>query len=241
MNCYVCKTVRTFNVEVRDEIWHTVEYVSGVGGLHSKSSTKLYFIVFKCAACKSFQRTFTVLRDYKEKYVQKVGQHPAWEISIDRETADALGSAEALFQKGLICESQGYGIASYSYYRRVVEEKIDALLDDIGKLLHGVERDEYEQALIQVKTEIIAAKKIELVKELLPTSLRPDDLNPLDILYDALSEGIHKLSDEECLELAGEIKLGMLYLFKETARERKESQAFTSGMRKILDRRKRRS
>jgi hypothetical protein len=239
MECRLCKTDRTFNPEepkvIRTtDIWKTRH----AGGGYRTTETTTIFLTFICAACRKFERTFTVYHNHEEKTLEKIGQNPSWTISIDQELAKALGPLETTYRKGLICESQSFGIGAYSYYRRIIEIKIDSLLTDISKLLDDEKKGEYNAALEQVRKETQAAKKIELVKELLPGSLRPQNLNPLDILYGALSEGIHSMSDEECLELAGEIKHVMSYLIQRIGAINKETASFTSGMRKILEKRR---
>ncbi|MDZ7680350.1 MAG: hypothetical protein U5J63_01245 [Fodinibius sp.] len=93
------------------------------------------------------------------------------------------------YKKGLICESQGYGIGAFSYYRRIVED-IDDLLDEISSLLKGEELDKYQEALQKTKKTNVTQDKIELVKDLLPQILRPDNMNPLSTLHSTLSEGL---------------------------------------------------
>jgi hypothetical protein len=239
MECRLCKIDRTFNPRdpnvIREtDIWKTVN----IGGGYRDIDTRTVFLIFICAACRKFERTFTIYHNRELKTLEKIGQNPSWTISIDQELAEALGPLETIYRKGLICESQGFGIGAYSYYRRIIEIKIDSLLTDISKLLDDEKKGEYNAALEQVRKETQAAKKIELVKELLPGSLRPQNLNPLDILYGALSEGIHSMSDEECLELAGEIKHVMSYLIQRIGAINKETANFTSGMRKILEKRR---
>ena len=49
--------------------------------------------------------------------------------------------------KGLVSESQGYGIGAFAYYRRIVEEIIDEMLKQIGDLISGVDKERYAAAL----------------------------------------------------------------------------------------------
>lgn len=62
-----------------------------------------------------------------------------------------LGEREETFKKGLTCESQGYGIGAYAYYRRIVEEVIDELLDGIADLMSGEDKEKYMEALEEKK------------------------------------------------------------------------------------------
>jgi hypothetical protein len=48
---------------------------------------------------------------------------------------------------------------------------------------------------------------MEKAKEALPTSLYVGSHNPLTALYDACGDGIHELSDEQCLERSRKIRI----------------------------------
>ena len=120
------------------------------------------------------------------------------------------------------------------YYRRIVEEIIDDLLDSIQDLFNEQERGDYEVALKETKKTIVTKEKIALVKDLLPASLRPNGINPLNILHDILSEGIHTKTDEECLEIASTIRETLVYLVNQVIQAKESSKLFTDSMRKLL-------
>ena len=168
----------------------------------------------------------------------KVGQEPPWDISLDRTLEKILGDQAEYYKKGLICESQSYGIGAFSYYRRIVEEVIDELLAEIAEVITGEEREHYLEALEQTRKMKEARKKIDLVKDLLPPILRPDGMNPLSILHDVLSQGLHAESDEECIELATTVREVLVFLVNQLARTKTAATSFTESMRKLLDRRK---
>lgn len=148
-----------------------------------------------------------------------------------------LGDHADYYKKGLICESQSYGIGAFSYYRRVVEEIIDELLNEIADLMTGEERDRYLEALEQTKKTKITHDKIDLVKDLLPPILRPNEMNPLSVLHDVLSQGLHRESDEHCIELAMTVREALVFLVNQVAASRAAAASFTESMRKLLDRR----
>lgn len=148
-----------------------------------------------------------------------------------------LGSHKDYLIKGLVCESQSYGIAAFSYYRRIVEEIIDGLLEEIGGLISDDEKAAYDAALSEVKATRIAAEKIELVKDLLPPILRPEGMNPLALLHGVLSEGLHANTDERCLELAVEVREILTFLASQVAATSAASRSFTERMRTLLDKR----
>ena len=124
---------------------------------------------------------------------------------------------------------------AYAYYRRIIENLIDKLLDMVPDLLDGSDKEQYLKALEETKHNINASEKIDLVKDLLPESLRPGGVNPLSALHQSLSEGLHAKSDDECIELATSIRLVLTYLVEQIAQKRKSSAQFTDGMKKLLD------
>jgi hypothetical protein len=148
-----------------------------------------------------------------------------------------LGDHKEYLTKGLACESQSYGIAALSYYRRIVEEIIDTLLDEIGTMISEEEREAYALALTDVKKTRITSEKIELVKYLLPPVLRPDGMNPLALLHGILSDGLHAQSDERCLELAVEVREILTFLASQVATANAASRSFTAKMRSLLEKR----
>jgi hypothetical protein len=196
--------------------------------------------VYECAAC-GCHRSFLLHFDIQEHSVTKAGQYPPWNIEIRKDLTRVLGKYEKVYKKGLICESQGYGIGAYAYYRRIIEDIIDKLLDMIPELLSGNEREIYQHALELTKQETTASDKIALVKDLLPISLRPGGVNPLNALYQALSEGLHAETDEDCMALAENIRLVLIYLVEQVALARESSKSFTEGMKKLLEKKSNRA
>lgn len=191
-------------------------------------------IVYRCSHCHEFERLFFVKIDFDGKLF-KIGQYPAWDIEGNSNIEDLLGEHSDYYKKGLICESQSYGIAAFSYYRRIVEEIIDSLLDEITSLLTGEELEKYKEALEQTKKTRVAQEKIDLVKNLLPPILRPDNMNPLSTLHSTLSEGLHGKTDPECLELAETCREILVFLVSQVSATKKASKDFTESMQKLLD------
>lgn len=117
-----------------------------------------------------------------------------------------------------------------------MENVIDQLLESIVEHISSKEElVHYNEALKSVKTTRIAQEKIELVKDLLPSSLQPNGINPLQVIYDELSEGIHYNSDEDCLDSADAIRISITYLANEIMKKKRDHGDFTESMKKILD------
>lgn len=244
LHCEHCDSEQTFNmVNNYDEVDYYNNNIAPDVVVRAK---------YQCFGCHEFIRYFfirfgkDILEEVDENgekrkkdviYVQKVGQHPAWSIEMDKQLEKELGKHSDFYKRGLICESQGYGIGAFAYYRRITETIIDQLLDSIEDLLEGEEKTQYKKALAQTKETTITQNKIELVKDLLPVSLRPEGMNPLSVLHSALSEGLHAETDEACLDYAEEIKSALVYLVNQVERSKNSSKSFTESMRKLLEKR----
>lgn len=256
MYCDVCDSDQTFNMqneyyenayfclEERDEKFRSAKYVVKTGFFKDTSvANKVTRLDYICSACRVGKRVFLV-KFMKEKIGKnscltmiKVGQYPEWSIEMDKQLEKELGGHSQLYEKGLISEAQGYGIGAFAYYRQITETVIDGLLDSIVDLFEGDEKVRYESALAETKKTTATQKKIDLVKDLLPVSLRPDGMNPLSTLHSALSEGLHAETDGDCLDYAEEIRSVLTYLVNQVERSKSSSKSFTASMRKILDKR----
>lgn len=229
MHCPICKSGQTY--VMTNKYWENLEYSNYPSG---GAAVRL---VYLCTHCQKFERLFFIKAggDKQGSWFMKVGQFPAWEVTGEPNIERLLGNHAGYYKKGLICESQGYGIGAFGYYRRIVEETIDELLSEITELLSGDELNTYNAALEKTKETIVTAEKIELVKDLLPAILRPDGMNPLAALHSALSQGLHAESDEECLDLAENCREILVFLVNQIAASKQSAKSFTSSMRKLLD------
>ncbi len=241
MSCEQCKSIQTFNMI--NDYWEL-----RAGSQMAAQRVEIWEIPLRCyyvcSACESYSYTFYVQfiqtdklekdTTYYKGFVRKVGQVPEWSIEIDRNLERALGKDADIYKKGLVSESQSYGIGSYAYFRRITENIIDELLDSITTLLDEKDKEGFRQALSKVKTTRVTEEKIELVQDLLPASLQPSGINPLKSLHSALSDGIHNKTDEECLELADAIKTILIYLLEEVRNRNDKAKMFTDKMKKLL-------
>ena len=146
--------------------------------------------------------------------IHKVGQTPAWNIQPPKTVERALDPDDLeLYTKGLICMSQSYGIGAVGYFRRVVENAIGALLDLVEDAAKTDEDAKALEAVQEARKQKNAEQKLQLVAEMAPASLRTGNVNPLATLYANYSRELHALSDEECLQVATELREALDYLF----------------------------
>jgi hypothetical protein len=227
MACPACKSSQTFAM--------TNEYWEGYAYMNFPSNGNTVRAKYLCTHCQKCIREFLIRLSPDLTFMTKVGQWPAWEIESDPLIEQMLGAHADHYKKGLVCESQSYGIGAFSYYRRIVEEIIDSLLDEIQALMAGEDLVRFKEALAKTKNTIVTQEKIDLVKDLLPPILRPDGMNPLGVLHSALSEGLHAESDDKCLEQAAVVREVLVFLVNQVHASKASAKSFTEGMRKLLE------
>jgi hypothetical protein len=184
----------------------------------------IHRVLYRCCNCKEkvyrffLQITSTVNENADNNtifQIQKVGQLPRPGKPVPRKALKLIGKTRDLFFKGALSENQGLGIGAFSYYRRVIDSQKDKIFDEVIKVLKLTQgNDSLIQELESAKAETQFTKAVDSIKTALPDSLNLNGNNPLKLLYSALSEGLHSHTDEECLELAQDIKV-VLFEFSE--------------------------
>jgi hypothetical protein len=234
LECGVCGQVQTFKPVFIKGSLIGAEYIARLEQDHKVARQMALPLIYKCANCENPYYAFLIQIDKVNGCFIKFGQYPRRKVKIDKALEKALGEEKDNYRKGLECEGEGYWIGAYAYYRRIVEAIIGKLLVDLQKIIPEDRQSEYNEALNKIKKEVVASKKIEIVKELLPDSLRPGGHNPLGILYGALSGGIHEYDEDKCSELAPQIKKVLEYLIKVLHTHKTESREFKDSMGNLL-------
>ena len=172
------------------------------------------FVLYLCRNCgydfKTFALRISLDEDERTGTAFKYGEEPQFGppntprlISLFREDKD-------IFLKGRRAENQSMGIGAFAYYRRVIESQKNRLLEKVVAVCALYKASpELLQELESAKAERQFTKAIAAIKQGLPEVLLIGGQNPLTLLHDALSEGLHAETDEQCLELATDIRVVM--------------------------------
>lgn len=163
------------------------------------------FLIYICRNCKANFKRFSVLitPDGNDYHVTKYGELPAFGPPTPARALTLIGKDRELFFKGRRCELQGLGIGAFTYYRRVIEDQRNRIFDEVIRVLETTDpSNEVISELKAAKNEQQFTKSIEAIKHALPSSLLVNGQNPLRLLHSALSEGVHALTDEQCLAIA---------------------------------------
>ncbi|MDC4389422.1 hypothetical protein NQ642_16225, partial [Acinetobacter baumannii] len=120
--------------------------------------------------------------------------------------------------------ANGYGVAAYAYLRRIVERNIFDLIELIQEEID--ENSPIFKTLQELKSSSPMSDRIGIANKALPDYLKPDGFNPLGQIYGLLSDGVHSLSEEECLEKAENIQACLEFLISELATHKKNKEEF---------------
>ncbi|MDF2189826.1 hypothetical protein [Paraflavitalea sp. CAU 1676] len=171
--------------------------------------------------------------EWPKVYIRKAGQLPAIQRRPDNDVYNYLTETDKdLYGKALSSLSHGYGIGAFAYLRRIVENEIKHIVADISEL-------DYENAL-KVKDanekfnrDHNMTNLIDCIYPLLPISLRDMGQNPLKILYQQTSEGIHQLSEEECISKAQHIDKLLQFVIRRTKSLKFEYQQVREALKEL--------
>ncbi len=192
-----CDGFRWFDGSVRE---------TSIGSLHRMD----VFLKYTCRNCKQTSKTYAIsIGDQAENLmtVRKIGEWPPFGPRTPSRVITLIGPDRDLFLKGRRAEIQGLGIGAFAYYRRVIENQKNRLLEKIIEVAKRASAPgDMVQQLDAAKTETQFTKAIDSVRNAIPESLKIKGHNPLTLLHSALSEGLHDSTDASCLELATAIR-----------------------------------
>lgn len=240
---FYCKTdnsLQTFKLRVEpDELISLTEdklplnRLKTIYGLQEFDEDREYFnftvqCTGTCQYCGSFKVHFLLRYEsvdtITEQYgrLMKIGQFPPFEIKPNRDLMKFLSSEDQEnYRKSLICQSQSYGVASFAYLRRIVENEMIRLVEALSEIDRR-ESKEIKKLLENFKVDHVMTTLIEGIYQYLPSSLKSIGSNPLKILYGQLSGGIHEFSDDECLNKAENMDILLNFVVKKIKEENSE-------------------
>ncbi|CAE6784189.1 hypothetical protein R70006_04550 [Paraburkholderia domus] len=170
-----------------------------------------------------------------EAVVFKYGEDPPFGPPLPSRLLKLAEDQRDLLLKGRRCENQGLGIAAFAYYRRVVEEQKNRILDEILRVSRTLGApEELLSELEAAKQERRFTQAIDGIKHGLPQALLTNGHNPLALLHNALSEGLHGGSDDECLELATSIRYVLSDLVERLSHALKNDADLNKAVSKLL-------
>jgi len=227
--CPKCKKLKPF---------HNIRVSGGGAGRSSvkEISSGTGEFKFKCVSCNKRTIEYLVERTVSENTIKlrKYGQLPPVRLNNDKALLKFFSNDLDNYEKAEKCLAHGFGIGAFAYLRRILEDNIAKLLDLIEKDADKYGNNESVlQALNDLRKESPMSDKIKIANNALPDYLKPNGANPLGKLYGSLSDGVHSLDDNDCLQRSIAIKGCLIYLVSELSARNKNEQKFNDMIGKI--------
>lgn len=202
------------------------------------NSWRFLYLTYQCSNCRNSEKTFSLAAQRDEGAetgrCYKFGELPEFGPLTAARLIKLIGPDRELFLKGRRCENQGLGIGAFVYYRRVVENQRNRILDEIIKVSRklGAPAEAVEK-LEAAKAETQFSKALSAVRDAIPQALLINGHNPLLLLHAALSDGLHDRTDEHCLELASSVRVVLAELSERLAQALKDEAELNRALAKL--------
>lgn len=166
-------------------------------------------------------------------YLRKIGQLPAFERNPEKEVLDYLNYEDKEnYKKALSNLAMSYGIGAFAYLRRIIENEIKNIVKDLSSLdFEGSEN--VRKAWTEYESNHQMSSLIENINDFIPSSLKEISDNPIKLLYQQLSGGIHEFTEETCLEKAKQIDIVLRYVIKKVNSEKFELKQVRQAMNSL--------
>ena len=215
----------------KQQLWHAEIYV----GRQKSGFNEMQYTCRNCGKDTARYYFFWVGYEDGTSRFYKVGQYPPLQKEAPQRLAKKFSKVDLdLYRKALTSRNDSYGLGALAYLRRVVENRMNDLLD----LLHEAARDDEHAATELKKIEEVKSSwrfddKISYAANLLPKRLKPGGVNPIDKLHDLASDGIHHRSEDECLEIFDRCKASFEYVFGELDVQIEEARAYIATLKTL--------
>lgn len=170
----------------------------------------------------------------------KVGQYPELEERVPDTLKQTLDADDLkLYKNALRMRNFNLGVAAVAYMRRVIENRMNDMLE----ILHeaAISHDAPAELIArhkEMKEEKRFSVKVDYAGDLLPASLRPPgNPNPMAVLHELASDGIHAKSDEECVDIFDACRRTFEYVFGKLRIETEDAKNFVKEMSALTGKR----
>jgi len=168
----------------------------------------------------------------------KVGQYPELEERVPDTLKQALdGDDVKLYKNALRMRNFNRGIAAVAYMRRVIENRMNDMLEVLHEaaIAHNAPAELIARHK-EMKKEKRFSVKVDYAGDLLPVNLRPAGKpNPMAVLHEIVSDGLHTKSDEECVEIFDKCRRTFEYVFGKLRVETEEAKNFLKEMSALTE------
>lgn len=208
----------------------------------SLNEWKFDYVTYKCSNCQQVEKTFSlaaraVSTPNSSGQCFKFGELPIYGPPTPARLITLLGPDRDLFLRGRRCENQSLGIGAFVYYRRVVENQKSRIFDNVIKVAEKIGAPpDLITALKRARDENQFSRSLELAKDAMPPSLLINGHNPFTLLHSALSDGLHAKSEEQCLEIAHDVRVVLSELAENLAQALKDEAELNNALSRLMKR-----
>ena len=232
--CPICKLKST---------WGTDVWTAGaVGGTRVRQNHKVGFFAkeYKCRNCAtgSVKYYFWWGSEMEFSAFYKVGQYPELEEHVSPALERALTPNDLrAYKNALRMRNFNLGIAAVAYMRRVVENRMNDMLQVLHEaaITHNAPKEllaRHEEMMREKRFSV----KVDYAGDILPETLRPEGMpNPMAILHQLVSDGLHAKSDEECVDIFDACRHTFEYVFGKLRIETEEAKKFVAEMATLTE------
>lgn len=200
---------------------------------------------YKCINCQSTEHVFVLRMEPQGQYLcvlTKVYQEPPFGNPIPKRLFKIIGEDNReYFLRARRAIARGLGVGAFAYYRRIVESQKLDLVEAFLDVAVGVNAppEQIEKLKVAAK-ERQFSKAVEIIGDAaeIPAQLLINGHNPLAILHDLLSEGVHALSDEECLGRAKSAEVILCEIAERLDRAVTDRKAVADALKEVLKRKR---
>jgi hypothetical protein len=170
----------------------------------------------------------------------KVGQYPELEERVPDTLKEAFdGDDLKLYKNALRMRNFNLGVAAVAYMRRVIENRMNDMLEILHEaaITHNAPTELVARHK-EMKEEKRFSVKVNYAGDLLPASLRPSGKpNPMAVLHELASDGLHAKSDEECVDIFDACRRTFEYVFGKLRVETEDAKIFVKEMSALTEKR----
>ncbi|QBX40352.1 short-chain dehydrogenase [Pseudomonas fluorescens] len=210
--CPECNAHSIFRQHINGGISHNPEAWVGDGR---------FVVVLKCSRDANHELFF--LFKVEDRTMQKIGQHPSlanlntydvrqYAAVLDKEDFKELNKAIGL-------AAHGVGVGSFVYLRRIFENLVDSAYQN-AKKDDGWDDDAYRNGRMADRIQLLAG-------------YLPDFLVENRSMYKILSQGLHELTEEECLAAFPILKMGIELVLDEQLAAKAKQQKLEQAKKAI--------
>ena len=85
--------------------------------------------------------------------------------------------------------------------------------------------------VLSAKSQVRYEQKLDVASKAIPESLKPGGVNPLGQLYVHISGGLHRESDDACVEIFDDLRANFEYVFSQIYKETRDRREYAERLK----------